>query len=235
MPVTFTDEDFDQVAAGNYIVKVVYLPDPQYQDLATLGTDEVVSSRLEPGKNPVAEAQRRGSLLLIVRMGNINPRTGGHIVTESGSCLSFDGECGIGQWISEVCSGHAIRLARATGIGLAVARESNHFGAAAFWAQRMSAAGMIGIVMCNASPLVAPWQGKDQRFGTNPICMSVPGPNTWLLDMATTFGKPKTLAILNENTDFGTSGARSAKEWAEKKDLKKHGCLAKKHKQHKKH
>lgn len=41
-----------------------------------------------------------------------------------------------------------------------------------------------------------------------------------LLDMATTMGKPKTLAILNENTDFGTSGARSAKEWAEKKGLK---------------
>jgi LDH2 family malate/lactate/ureidoglycolate dehydrogenase len=50
----------------------------------------------------------------------------------------------------------------------------------------MSAAGLIGIVMCNASPLVAPWQGKDPRFGTNPFCMSVPGPDTWLLDMATT-------------------------------------------------
>jgi LDH2 family malate/lactate/ureidoglycolate dehydrogenase len=40
--------------------------------------------------------------------------------------------------------------------------------------------------MCNASPLVAPWQGKEPRLGTNPICVSVPGPNTWLLDMATT-------------------------------------------------
>jgi LDH2 family malate/lactate/ureidoglycolate dehydrogenase len=70
---------------------------------------------------------------------------------------------------------------------MVVARESNHFGAAAFWAQRMSSAGLIGIVMCNASPLVAPWQGCEQRFGTNPICMSVPTPgNTWLLDMATT-------------------------------------------------
>jgi branched-chain amino acid transport system substrate-binding protein len=41
-----------------------------------------------------------------------------------------------------------------------------------------------------------------------------------LLDMATTLGTPKTLAILNENTDFGTSGARSAKEYAEKKGIK---------------
>src|ERR1700689_2864811 len=49
---------------------------------------------------------------------------------------------------------------------------------------RPSDASMIGIVFCNASPLVPPWQGKQGRIGTNPICMSVPGP--WLLDMATT-------------------------------------------------
>jgi len=62
--------------------------------------------------------------------------------------------------------------------------ELNHFGACAWWAQKMRAAGQIGIVMCNASPIVPPWQGREGRLGTNPICMSVPGP--WLLDMATT-------------------------------------------------
>jgi branched-chain amino acid transport system substrate-binding protein len=42
---------------------------------------------------------------------------------------------------------------------------------------------------------------------------------TILLDMATKLGKPKTMAIINENTDFGTSGAKSAKEYAAKKHL----------------
>lgn len=41
-----------------------------------------------------------------------------------------------------------------------------------------------------------------------------------LLDMATSLGKPKTIAIINENTDFGTSGARSAKAYAAKKGIK---------------
>jgi branched-chain amino acid transport system substrate-binding protein len=41
-----------------------------------------------------------------------------------------------------------------------------------------------------------------------------------LLDMALSLGKPKSIAILNENTDFGTSGARSAKEYSEKKGIK---------------
>jgi branched-chain amino acid transport system substrate-binding protein len=40
-----------------------------------------------------------------------------------------------------------------------------------------------------------------------------------LIDMATGLGKPKTMAIINENTDFGTSGATSAKAYAAKKGI----------------
>jgi LDH2 family malate/lactate/ureidoglycolate dehydrogenase len=114
----------------------------------------------------------------------MDPAADGRVVSESGVCLHFDGQNGIGQWVAETCCGHAIRIARANGVGLVVAKESNHFGAAAWWAQKMRNAGQIGIVMCNASPIVPPWQGKEGRLGTNPICVSVPGP--WLLDMATT-------------------------------------------------
>jgi LDH2 family malate/lactate/ureidoglycolate dehydrogenase len=116
--------------------------------------------------------------------GEMDAQTDGAVVSESGACLLFDGRNGIGQWVAETCCGHAIRLAGQFGVGIVTARESNHFGACAWWAQKMRAAGMIGIVFCNASPIVPPWQGREGRFGTNPICMSAPGP--WLLDMATT-------------------------------------------------
>src|SRR5262249_29507343 len=72
VPVSFTEEDFEQVAAGNYVVKVVYLPDPQFEGPAAAGPDEVVSSRLEPGVDPILEARRRGSILLVLRLGNID-------------------------------------------------------------------------------------------------------------------------------------------------------------------
>jgi hypothetical protein len=72
VPISFTEEDFEQITAGNFVVKVIYLPDPQFQDLAATGPDEVVSSRLEPGVDPVLEAKRRGSILAIVRLGNID-------------------------------------------------------------------------------------------------------------------------------------------------------------------
>ena len=71
IPVNITEEDLNQVTAGNFVVKVIYLPDPQNQDLATTGAEEIISSRLEPGADPIAEAVRRGSILLILRIGNI--------------------------------------------------------------------------------------------------------------------------------------------------------------------
>jgi len=73
VPLSFSEEDFAEVTAGNFLVKVIYLPDPQYQDLAAVaGPAEVISTRLEPGVDPIAEARRRGEILLIVRLGNID-------------------------------------------------------------------------------------------------------------------------------------------------------------------
>ena len=74
VPITFTNEDFDQAVNGNLVVKVIYLPDRDNQDFVTVagGIEELVSTRLEPGADPVAEAQRRGTILAIVRLGNID-------------------------------------------------------------------------------------------------------------------------------------------------------------------
>ncbi len=123
-----------------------------------------------------------------LRCGNMDAQAEGHVVSESGSCLVYDGNHGIGHSTAAACCDHAVRLAQAFGMGLAIARNSCHFGAAAFWAQRISGRGMLGMAFTNASASVPPWQGREGRIGTNPICMSLPscGPGGWLLDMATT-------------------------------------------------
>src|SRR3981081_4159427 len=41
----------------------------------------------------------------------MDPFTDGRVISESGSCLVFDGQNGIGQWIAETCCRHAIRIA----------------------------------------------------------------------------------------------------------------------------
>ena len=86
--------------------------------------------------------------------GEMDANADGAVISEGGSCLHFDAQNGLGQWVAETCCQHAIRIAKAQGLALVIAKESNHFGAAAWWAQKMRAAGQIGIVMCNASPIV---------------------------------------------------------------------------------
>lgn len=70
VPIQLTQEDFDQVAAGNFVTKVIYVPDPEYQELALAGVETLVSTRLDPGVDPITEADRRGAILAIVRVGN---------------------------------------------------------------------------------------------------------------------------------------------------------------------
>jgi hypothetical protein len=70
IPLQFADEDLDQVVAGNVVKKVIYLPDPEFQELVLAGVDTVVSTRLDEGVDPITEADRCGGILAIIRLGN---------------------------------------------------------------------------------------------------------------------------------------------------------------------
>ena len=70
VPVEFTDNDFDQVFSGNFVTKVVYLPNPEFQGIAMSGVGTLVNTQLQPGVDPIVEASKRGSILAVIRMGN---------------------------------------------------------------------------------------------------------------------------------------------------------------------
>ena len=70
IPVQMTVDDINQVMSGNFVTKVIYLPDPEFQELAVAGVETIVSTRLDPGIDPVDEADRRGVVLAILRVGN---------------------------------------------------------------------------------------------------------------------------------------------------------------------
>ena len=85
IPIQFTEEDLDQVVSNNYVTKVIYLPDPDYQDLAMAGVETLVSTRLDPGIDPIEEADHRGAILAIVRIGNVDlemPGVGSEMIGE---------------------------------------------------------------------------------------------------------------------------------------------------------
>ena len=93
IPVQFTPEDFDQVHSGNFVTKVIYLPDPAYQELALAGVETLVSTRLDPGVDPIVEADRRGAILAIVRLGNKDLHTPGGQPQEGGVATASYQDC----------------------------------------------------------------------------------------------------------------------------------------------
>jgi hypothetical protein len=98
IPVQFTEEDFDQVLTGNFVTKVIYLPDPAFQELALAGVETLVSTRLDPGVDPIVEAQRRGAILAIVRLGNKDLQVPGTPMQEGGvNQTSYQTPVGPGQ------------------------------------------------------------------------------------------------------------------------------------------
>ena len=65
IPLEITPEDLDQVESNNFVTKVIYLPDEKFQELAIAGVETLVSTRLDPGVDPVAEADRRGTIMAV--------------------------------------------------------------------------------------------------------------------------------------------------------------------------
>lgn len=154
---------------------------------ATLVADTLVEANLRGVDSH--GVQMLATYIQQVRAGGVAIAAEGHVEREDGVCLRYHGENALGQVVADRCTDHAIRIAKALGVSVVVASHSNHFGAGAWWGEKLAGAGLIGIVMSNACPAVAPWQGKTAIFGTNPFCVAVPNRSEgaqWLLDMATT-------------------------------------------------
>jgi uncharacterized repeat protein (TIGR01451 family) len=68
-PVVLTEADIESVLAGNLICKVIYLENPDRAVPTTTPPALPMELSLPPGSDLLAEAQDRGRLMLIVRMG----------------------------------------------------------------------------------------------------------------------------------------------------------------------
>ncbi len=108
-------------------------------------------------------------------------------VIREGPCHALvDGDEGLGQVVGKFSMKLAIEKAEKNGVGFVVARNSNHYGIAGYYALMAVERGMVGISMTNSRPLVAPTGGVERFLGTNPIALAAPtGGRPFLLDMAT--------------------------------------------------
>ena len=97
-----------------------------------------------------------------------------------------DGANGVGPAVGMKALRAAIDSARETGIGLALARNSNHFGACGPYCYLAAQEGFASLVGSNATPTIAPTGGRETKVGNNPLAIGVPRPGAdpVILDMA---------------------------------------------------
>ena len=110
-----------------------------------------------------------------VRLGLIKPRPDIRITRASPVAVGVDGDNGFGFVIATRAMDEAVAMARASGLGLASVRHSNHFGMAASYVLQALRAGMMSMVFTNASQAMPPWGGRDPILGTSPFAAGAPG------------------------------------------------------------
>lgn len=89
----------------------------------------------------------------------------------------LDADNGMGQVAGHKAMERAMEIAKLYGIGMVAVKDSNHFGVASYYSMLALKEDMIGLVMTNASPAIAPFGTKTPLLGTNPLTVAVPAKN----------------------------------------------------------
>jgi uncharacterized oxidoreductase len=138
-------------------------------------------------------------------------RQNGHIriARDLGALSVIEGGTGFGAVIGDEAMRHGIARAGDHGVAVLAIRNSFHLGRIGHWAEQCARAGMASIHLVNVAghpPLVSPYGGIDGRFGTNPICIAIPGGEDGeplaMVDMATsTVALGKLRVVLDEGAE----------------------------------
>ncbi len=188
------------------IVEQVFLGMDCSTDHARIAAHSLVSADLR-GIDSHGVARLSGYVRLW-EAKRINARPTIRVVHETPSTAVVDGDSGLGLVVAPFAMEVAIQKAKQVGTGWVSVRNSNHFGIAASHAMMALKKDMIGIVMTNASALVAPTHSKERMLGTNPICVAIPAGNEspFVADMATTTAANGKLEILQRKGTPAPSG-----------------------------
>ena len=122
-----------------------------------------------------------------LRNGTVKARPSIHARRTGPSAAVVEGDAGMGQLVAARAMDEAIALARETGAGAVVARNSSHCGACAWFVEMAAKEGMIGVALTHTDSIMVPPGMKRIFLGSNPIAFGAPGEREpFVVDMSTT-------------------------------------------------
>jgi LDH2 family malate/lactate/ureidoglycolate dehydrogenase len=122
-----------------------------------------------------------------IRAGVVNPRPKIRIVRETLTTAVVDGDNGMGQLVGMFAMHVAIDKGRAGECSFVSVRNSNHYGAAAYYSQMAVAHDMVGLTFTiGGINHMTPWGGAEAILGNNPFSIALPAGEEFpvVLDMA---------------------------------------------------
>ncbi len=144
------------------------------------------SGRVRGDAEPVVTRPRPGAVMVDARLGFAQPA----FARALPEAVAAARECGV----ASLAVGHAHTC---TSLG--------------YFTEQIARAGLIGLGMTNASPIVAPPGGRTRVIGTNPIAFSVPDGDGGL---AMQFDQSTTTVALGKITMAKAAGERIPEGWA---------------------
>jgi len=108
------------------------------------------------------------------RAGGLTLNAEPEIIKEGPSYALMDGNNAMGMVCGVMGMELACKKASETGVGLVTIRNSNHFGAAGYYANIASEKGMIGFVVSNVDPNMNAPGARSKALGNNPIAYAAP-------------------------------------------------------------
>ncbi len=170
-----------------------------------------------------------------IDIGRIKVNAEIEVVKETPVSALIDAHESMGQLSGTLAMKMAIEKAKKSGIGMALVKNSNHYGIAGYYSMMAAKEGLLGMSMTNTEALVVPTFGKRPIMGTNPIAVTMPASPTFFhLDMSTsvvTAGKMEVYAKNHKPLPAGWSAGRDgsdnldAQEFLEIRRTKANGGL----------
>jgi len=149
-----------------------------------------------------------------LQIHGINPQPKITIERVASAIVKVDGDNGVGPLVGMRSLEAAMEVAEECGIGIALARGSNHFGPISPYALIAAERGFASMIGSNATTTIAPWGGSDARLGNSPLGFGVPNPGgqPFLLDMAmSVVARAKIREALKQNQQIPNTWSTDAK------------------------
>lgn len=122
-----------------------------------------------------------------IASGSVEVRAEPEVLRETPVSALIDGHFGMGALVGVFAMNKAIEKAKQTGIGMAVVRNSSHYGIAGYYTLMAAKAGLASFSMTNTGPIMVPTFGREMMLGTNPIAFCMPAdPYPFWFDASTT-------------------------------------------------